>query len=466
MVTSGVGRTRNTACPPGRIGIPLMPIAWFLVVGALLITMALAASVMRRLPLTSAMFYLAAGVGLGPIGVNMLPADMVADAEPLEWLSEIAVVVSLFTAGLKLRLPLQDRRWRDALRLATVAMVLTIAGIAAFGVYVVGLPLGAAVLLGAVLAPTDPVLASDVQVAHEHDAEPVRLSLTGEAGLNDGTAFPFVMLGLGLLGLHETGLYGWRWWSIDLVWAVGGGLAIGAASGALIGRVVLYLRREHREAVGLDEFLALGLIAFSYGGALLLEAYGFLAVFAAGVAMRRIERQHSEERPPESVRQVAQASDEEEATDPQTAPAYMTRAVLGFNEQLDRLGEVAVVVVVGALLAGVEHYRVGLALAALLFLIIRPLATTLALAGTTLSGMQRAFIGWFGVRGVGSIYYLAYAFTHGVTGAPARLLADLTLVVVTVSIVAHGISVTPLMKRYGQQQAAEHHAARRARQPA
>lgn len=444
----------------------LMPIAWFLVVGALLITMALAASVMKRLPLTSAMFYLAAGVGLGPVGLNMLPVDMVADAEPLEWLSEIAVVVSLFTAGLKLRLPVRDRRWRGALRLATVAMVLTIAGITAFAVYVVGLPLGAAVLLGAVLAPTDPVLASDVQVAHEHDAEPVRLTLTGEAGLNDGTAFPFVMLGLGLLGLHETGAYGWRWWSVDLVWAVGGGLAIGAASGALLGRFVLYLRREHREAVGLDEFLALGLIAISYGGALLLHAYGFLAVFAAGLAMRRIEREHSEQRPPDDVKQVAQTSEEEEATNPQTAPAYMTSAVLGFNEQLEQFGEVAVVVVLGAMLAGVESYTLGCVLAGLLFLLIRPLATTAALAGTTLSGVQRAFIGWFGVRGIGSIYYLAYALTHGVTGAPARTLADLTLVVVTVSIVAHGISVTPLMKRYGTQPAAMPDDSRRSRQPA
>ena len=126
-------------------------------------------------------------------------------------------------------------------------------------------------MLGALLAPTDPVLASDVQVEHEHDAEPVRLSLTGEAGLNDGTAFPFVMLGLGLMGAHDLGTSGWRWLAIDLAWAVAAGLGVGTLCGAGVGKLVLYLRREHREAVGLDEFLALGLIALSYGLALLVQ---------------------------------------------------------------------------------------------------------------------------------------------------------------------------------------------------
>ena len=431
-----------------------MPTAWFIVIGGLLIVMALAGSVLKRLPLTSAMFYLGVGTLLGPWGMGLLDVDLLDDAESVELLSEVALIISLFTAGLKLRLPASDRRWRGAVLLATVAMIITIAGIAAFGFFVAGLPLGAAVLLGAILAPTDPVLASDVQVTNEHDAEPVRLGLTGEAGLNDGTAFPFVMLGLGLIGQHEIGSYGLRWFGVDLAWAVAGGLMVGAACGAGIGKLVLYLRRVHREAIGLDEFLALGLIAISYGIALLLSAYGFLAVFAAGVAVRRIERQHSEQAPPADVAAAAETSTGEsgsspdEATNPATAPAYMARAVLVFNEQLERLGEVAVVVLVGAMLVDVQIYTLGFLLAALLFLAIRPLATTLALSRTDLSGVQRAFIGWFGVRGIGSIYYLGYALTHGFSGAPARLVADLTLVVVTSSIVVHGVSVTPLMKRY------------------
>ena len=123
------------------------------------------------------------------------------------------------------------------------------------------MPLGAAILLGGLLAPTDPVLAADVQVEHPGDRDRLRFSLTGEAALNDGSAFPFVMLGLGLLGLHELGAFGWRWLAFDVVWAVRGGLAIGWLLGMLVGRLVLYLRRTHKEAVGLDDFLGLGLIA-------------------------------------------------------------------------------------------------------------------------------------------------------------------------------------------------------------
>ena len=419
---------------------------WFIVAGVLLIGMALAGSALRRAPLTAAMFYLATGAALGPWGAGLLDINAVADASLLERVSEIAVIISLFTAGLKLRLPVSDRRWRAPVFLAAVAMVLTIAGVAAVGVAFLALPLGAAVLLGAVLAPTDPVLASDVQVSHEHDAEPVRFSLTGEAGLNDGTAFPFVMLGLGLMGTHGIGAYGWRWLAVDLLWAVAAGLAVGTLCGAGIGKLVIYLRRVHREAVGLDEFLALGLIALSYGVALLIHAYGFLAVFAAGLSVRRIEREHSDVAAPADVEQAG--STEQQATDPDTAPAYMARAVLGFNEQLERLGELAVVLVIGAMLAGIEATGPGIWLALSLFVVIRPAATLLALARVPLSRPQRAFIAWFGVRGIGSIYYLAYALSHGVSETAGQTLADITLVVVATSVVLHGISVTPLMQRY------------------
>lgn len=403
-----------------------MSVTWFLIAGVLLVAVAVTGSLLKRLPLTTSMFYLGAGALLGPWGAGLLNLDVVDDAHTLEVLTELAVVISLFTAGLKLRLPFADRQWRIAILLAVVAMMLTIIGITAFGVLAAGLTLTAALLLGAVLAPTDPVLASDVQVAHEHDAEPVRFSLTGEAGFNDGSAFPFVMLGLGLLGAHELGDYGWRWLAVDVVWAVAAGLAVGAAAGAGVGRLVLYMRRAQKETVGFDEFLALGLISLSYGIALQIHAYGFLAVFAAGLSMRRIERQ-------------------EEGAD----PAKMARAVLDFNEQLERLGEVAVVVVVGALLAGITGWTQGLLVALALFGVIRPAATALTLIGSPLTAGQRAFVAWFGVRGAGSIYYLAFALAHGAAvSADARVIADITLVVVAVSIVVHGVSVTPLMRLY------------------
>jgi NhaP-type Na+/H+ or K+/H+ antiporter len=422
---------------------------WFIVAGVLLIGMALAGSALKRAPLTASMFYLGAGAALGPAGAGLLQLDALADAAVLERVAEIAVIISLFTAGLKLRLPGSDRRWRAPILLASLAMVLSVAGVALVGVAALGLSIGAAILLGALLAPTDPVLASDVQVLHEHDAEPVRFSLTGEAGLNDGTAFPFVMLGLGLINAHEIGAYGWRWVGVDLLWAVGAGLGVGTLCGAGIGRLVIYLRRVHREAVGLDQFLALGLIALSYGIALLVHAYGFLAVFAAGLSVRRVERQLSDVAAPVEVEHAA-ASTEEQATDPETAPAYMAHAVLGFNEQLERLGELAVVVVVGSILADIETVGPGIWMAIGLFVLIRPAATLITLSRLRLSRPQRAFIAWFGVRGIGSIYYLAYALTHGVDGPVGRTLADVTLIVVASSIVLHGISVTPLMHRYSR----------------
>ena len=163
--------------------------------------------------------------------------------------------------------------------------------------------------------------------------------------------------------------------------------------------------------------------------------------------MRRIERQHSEVTPAADVAEAGRST-EEQATDPGTAPPYMARAVLAFNEQLERLGEFAVVVVVGAMLAGIQAAGPGIWLALGLFVVVRPLATLLTLARTPLSTPQRAFIAWFGVRGVGSIYYLSYALSHGVSGATGRILADATLVVVAASVVLHGVSVTPLMRWY------------------
>jgi NhaP-type Na+/H+ or K+/H+ antiporter len=303
------------------------------------------------------------------------------------------------------------------------------------------------VLLGAVLAPTDPVLASDVQVHDATDRDRLRFALTGEAGLNDGTAFPFVMLGLGLLGLHELGESSWRWVAVDLAWATAGGLAVGWALGTLVARLVLYLRRHHQEAVGLDDFLALGLIALAYGAALLVHAYGFLAVFAAGLALRRVERDASGERPPEEVLAAARQGDDA-ATHPQKAPAYMAEAVLGVNRQLERIGEVAVVVLLGGLLSAVTPTPELLWFVPLLLLVIRPAAVALGLLGTRSSREQRALIGWFGIRGVGSMYYLTFAIVRGLPEDLARTLVSLTLATVAVSVVAHGVSVTPLMNRY------------------
>lgn len=423
---------------------------WFVVVGLLFVVMALAGSVLKRLPLSTSMLYLAVGAALGPLGVGLLHVDVYAQAQVWERVTEVAVLVSLFAAGLKLRTPFTDGAWMLPVRLATVSMLVTIGLVSLAGVYLMGLSPGAAILLGAILAPTDPVLASDVQVTDPADSDRLRFGLTGEAGLNDGTAFPFVMLGLGLLGVHDLGANGWRWIAIDLLWAVAAGLGTGIVLGTLVGRLVLYLRKTHREAVGLDDFLALGLIALSYGVALLVLGYGFLAVFAAGLALRRIERRASAgDKPPDEVLVAATSADAEKlATDPEKAPAYMAQAALGFTEQLERIGEAAVVLLLGGMLSAAFLPREAIWFLPLLFFVIRPAAVYAGTVGADTTPAQRRLIAWFGIRGIGSVYYLTYAMQHGLPEALGRTLAALVLAAVAVSAVVHGISVTPLMKRY------------------
>lgn len=418
-------------------------IVWVIIVGALFVTMALAGSLVERLPLSTALLYVAVGAGLAYLG--LLNIDPVRHSVSLERLSEVAVVISLFAAGLKLRVGFRDRRWWVPVRLATISMIVTVGLVTLAGVSLLGLPLGAAVLLGAVLAPTDAVLAADVQVQHPGDRDRVRFGLTGEAGLNDGTAFPFVMLGLGLLHIHHIGPSGLRWFGVDVVWATVAGLATGAILGWAVSKLVLYLRRTRREAVGLDDFLGLGLIALSYGVALLLHGYGFLAVFAAGLALRRVEQRETGDEQPEMP---VTADPSEVATDPQHAPAFLAHAVLGFTEQIERIGEVAVMVVVGSLLLNHGFTMDALWLGPLLFLVIRPLSVWIGLLGERVTTVQRSLMSWFGIRGAGSVYYLMYAVSHGVEEGTARTLIALTLAVITASVVLHGISVTPLMDWY------------------
>jgi NhaP-type Na+/H+ or K+/H+ antiporter len=426
---------------------------WSVIVGVLLVLMALGSTVLKRLPLSTAMLYLLVGIAVSPLGLDLVAPDARRHAQLLERLAEVVVLLSLFTAGLKLNFALHDRRWALPVRLATTSMVVTVGLITGIAWLFLDLPLGACVLLGAILAPTDPVLASEVQLQEPGDQDKLRFALTGEGGLNDGSAFPFVMLGLGLLGLHDLGSFGWRWFAVDVVWATGAGLACGWLLGIAIGRLVLYLRRAHQEAVGLDDFLALGLVALSYGCALLLHAYGFLAVFAAGVALRRLEqRQGNGDASAASVEQAMVDPDrslaDNAAVHPEHAPAFMAAAVLGFNEQLERIGEVAIVIAIGTLLWAVPWNSSAWWFVPLLLLVVRPLAVRLGLIRSTASHVQRWLIGWFGIRGVGSLYYLMYAVNHGLDRAIASQLIALTLTVVVTSIVVHGVSVTPMMAAY------------------
>ncbi|MBN8451062.1 MAG: cation:proton antiporter [Candidatus Accumulibacter sp.] len=432
---------------------------WALVIGALLVTMSLAGSLLKRLPVSASMLYLAVGFGLGTAGWGLMTPDPRQVPDILERVAEVALLISLFSVGLKLGLPLSSRQWRLPVRLAFASMALTVGLIAAVAFFLMGLPLGAAVLIGGILAPTDPVLASDVQVDEPGDRDLLRFSLTGEGGLNDGAAFPFVFLGLGLLGLHDLGVAGWRWFAIDVLWGLAGGLGIGALLGTMIGKLVLYLRTHHQEAVGLDEFLALGLVALAYGVAQLAHTLGFLAVFAAGLALQRVREDSgspgaAKEGPAGLQGKTAHLA---VATDPGLAGAYMRQAVRGFNEQLERIAELVIVLVVGAMLPYARPDWTTLGFLLLLFGVLRPLSVWFGLLGASVSRDQRFLISWFGIRGIGSIYYLMFALNHGLSGPVVEQAITLTLTAVAASIVIHGISVTPLMDLYTRRRAHRSH---------
>jgi len=255
----------------------------------------------------------------------------------------------------------------------------------------------------------------------------VRFSLACEAGMNDGTAFPMVMLGLGLLGLHDLGDGYARWCLIDVAWACIAGILVGVCCGTATAWVMHRLAERGRENEIMSNFTGLGLIAFSYGASLLLSGYGFLAVFTAGFMLHRTE-----------ARLATSAARAE--------PAYMTKVSLHLVEQLERLFEVALLILVGGMFFSDSWHLPYVVFAGVLMLVVRPLSVFAGLAGSGETWWTQSMIAWFGVRGIGSLYYLMYAIQHGVPQDLALTLVSVVLVVVAASVFVHGISAAPLMR--------------------
>lgn len=416
---------------------------WFLLLGSLLLAMGLTAPFVKKLPITSAIIYLTVGLVVGPMGLELFHFNPLQQSGLLELLTEIAVLISLYSAGVKMPAPMTLRRWRNPLQLAFISMALTVGLVTLFGYYWLSLPLGAAVLLGALIAPTDPVLATDVQVRHAGDADRLRFALTCEAGMNDGSAFPFVMLGLGLLGLHDLGDSGVRWLLVDVLWATGAGVGVGVIAGHGVGVLSNRMRTTFAGTRLLDDFLGLGLIALAYGISLLINAWGFLAVFAAAVALRHTElRMDSVSQPEEAV------IPEKDVADDAPVVTHVSESSLVFKEHLERLSEILLVLLIGGSIFWDSWSWRAVAFALFLFLVARPVSVHLGLLGTKAPMRMRNLAGWFGVRGIGSMYYLMYAIQHGLPDDIALELIHLTLVVVAMSIVVHGISVKPVIARY------------------
>ncbi len=458
-------------------------LGWMTAVGVLLLFMALTSAQVQRLPISTSIIYLIVGVAVGPVGFGVIHVDLESQRRGLEVLTEIAVIVSLFVGGLKLRLPLAHRSWRIAFHLAVPVMLVSIVGVMLIAHFLFGVPPFLALLMGAALAPTDPVLASAVSVNDAEDHDRVRFALSGEAGLNDGMAFPFVILALE--GMRQLGLGGWvvNWALARVLWAVPVALLVGYLLGLRVGRFAISMRSRQRDTGAPSDFLALALIALAFVIAERLHSYGFLAVFAAGVGLRHAELRVVTESPhPDTLRkvrgwfgyerQVGQSAasapiaagqtaiahppaetlvpatvSEEAMQQPAVAAGVLISEALSFGDTVERLLEVLLVVLVGVALS--QFWTPwALGLAAILLLVLRPLSTIVLLRGTSASRAQRRLLGWFGIRGIGSLYYVAYALNHGVSGPAATLLVGVVVTVVACSITAHGISVTPILTRY------------------
>ncbi|UMZ14950.1 cation:proton antiporter [Pseudomonas sp. MPFS] len=435
---------------------------WVAVLGTVLLILALTSSYLRWLPITTSVVCLALGVLIGPGGVGLLQLDIRQAADWMENLTEVALLFSLFVSGLKLRLPLADRSWWVAFGLAGPVLGLGILGVALVLHVLLDLDWSFALLLGAILAPTDPVLASMVQVNDAQDHDRVRFGLSGEAGLNDGVAFAFVILGV-LLLKQDSAPQRWMadWLLYSLLWAIPAGLLCGYGLGHGLGRLTLRLRTRHADSsVSPNDYLSFALIALAYVAAELVHGYGFLSVFAAGLGLRQAEVHassaghppaehlvqpvvgHLHGDPRQSVHGDVQALEER-----QVAAGIMLGDMLSFGSLVERAMEVFIVTLLGVVLPAHWDGR-ALLLGALLFLVVRPLSVLAMPWGALLDRHQRLLLGWFGIRGIGSLYYLFYALNHQLEPAQATLSIQLTLSVVALSILVHGLSTQPLLLHY------------------
>lgn len=379
---------------------------------------------LRRAPVSMPMAFLGAGV-LAFATIPELPdPDPLAHGEVATHLTEAVVIISLMGAGLALNRPIGWRRWITTWRLLGITMPLTMLAVGLLGGWLLGLGAAGAVLLAAALAPTDPVLASEVQVGEPSDdpsdEDEARFALTSEAGLNDGLAFPFTYAAIAIAtaGVAPSGWLG-EWLLLDVVWRLAAGVLVGVGVGWLLRTLFFRAPSERfRLAEHGEGFVALAATFAAYGAAELVEGYGFIAVFVCAVTIRSAERDHG-----------------------------YHKILHEYVEQIERLLTIVVLILLGGavargLLAEVGWQHVALALAAVL--LVRPLTGWVGLAGGKTGPRERGAIAYFGIRGIGSLYYVSYALGKAEFDRAETLWATVGLVVVT-SVVVHGVTATPFM---------------------
>jgi sodium/hydrogen antiporter len=400
-----------------------------LVIGLLLLVVTLGSGWIERLPLSYALIYLIVGIFLGQYGVGLI--KLRPDAEFLQRLTEFVVIVSVFSCGLKMNRPLTLKAWRSPIRLLGLLMPIAILLMTLIDRWFLGMGWGAAILLGAILAPTDPVLASEVQLAHVDDRDELRFALTSEGGLNDALAFPFVYFGI--YALKDSNWQNWLkdWVAVDIIWAIAAGLVMGGVVAKSIIWLDRRLQSQQPATEILQDFLTISTILLTYSLTELINGYGFVAVFVAGLVLHNsYQRESLRENNPSRERYLSQ---------------------LGFIEQIEKLLEIVTILIVGSLLLVepmVKYAGQSLLITGLLFLVVRPLGVGLSMLGSRLPSSTLWLMSWFGIRGIGSLYYLTYAMGEGLKGETAEQIAWITLTTIVFSVIVHGISATPLMKWY------------------
>jgi NhaP-type Na+/H+ or K+/H+ antiporter len=404
---------------PWGVGLTFLGLAVFAAIGAL--------SHEHERAFSASLIYLGLGIvaalALGVLDIGWV--DPLEDASLIEHAAELAVIIALFSTGLKLERALRWREWSTVTRLLVIGMPVFIALAALFGNLVMGLSAGAAIVLAGALAPTDPVLAGDIGVGppgDEEEHEP-HFGISAEAGFNDGLAFPFVLLGL-VIAEKSSGV---EWALADLVYGIAIGIVVGAAMGYAIAGLMVRLRDRDLLIHALDGWVAVAATLAIYGVTETLGAYGFLAVFAGGLAFRRYERDHE-----------------------------MNASVHNGAEIVEKFGELAVILLLGSLLTFEGLGTPGLAgwgLVLLVIFVLRPLTVNLALLGSKLQRPgERAFLAWFGVRGVGTLFYVAIATAAGspLPRDERELVVWTAIACVVVSIAVHGVTAGPLKRWLGE----------------
>ncbi|MDM9627737.1 cation:proton antiporter [Rhizobium sp. S152] len=377
---------------------------------------------LRRMPLSLPICCIVIGMLLASSPFTPLPRfNPLENTVWAEHLTELVVIVALMGAGLKIDRPLGWKRWMITWRLLGIAMPLSITGIGLLGWAILGLQPAPALLLGAALAPTDPVLAADVQVGPPQTGEEddIRFALTSEAGLNDGLSFPFVLASLAIATSTDWNWIG-HWFAFDVVWKLAAGVGVGWLVGRLLGYLTFKLPETGRIAKTGDGLAALGFTCLSYGATELVHGYGFVAVFVTALTIRQAERRSN-----------------------------FHKELHDFGEQIERVLMMVLLVCFGSIVAEgtlleLVDWRVAtVATATLVF--IRPLAGWLSLTGCAHPTVEKVIVSIFGIRGLGSIYYLAYASGKAEFPGIETVWATV-LIIILASIFLHGIAVTPVMR--------------------